>query len=58
MGLDPSQGSGLVEIIDDPDKNAVFKIHDNDQKLVIKATDGVDTVTTEYSLKKLVLETE
>lgn len=58
VGLDPSQGTGLVEIIDDPDKNAVFKIHDNDQKLVIKATDGVDTVTTEYSLAKLVLETE
>lgn len=58
VGLDPSQGTGLVEIIDDPDKNGVFKISSNAQKLKVVATDGVDTVTDEYSLTGLVLETE
>ena len=26
VGMDPSQSSGLVEIINDPDKNGVFKV--------------------------------
>ncbi len=56
VGLDPSQGTGLVEIIDDPDKNGVFKITSNEQVLKVVATDGVDTVTNVYSLAKLVLE--
>lgn len=44
VGLDPSAGTGLVEIIDDPDKEAVFKIADKDtQKLKIVSTDGTNT---------------
>ena len=36
VGLEPSEGSGLVELINDPDKNGVFKITDkNKQKLVV-----------------------
>ena len=58
VGLDPSAGTGLVEIIDDPDKNGVFKIADNNQIFKVVASDGVDTVTTTYSLAGLVLETE
>ena len=36
VGLEPSEGSGLVELINDPDKNAVFKVTDKvKQKLVV-----------------------
>lgn len=36
VGLEPSEGSGLVELINDPDKNGVFKITNKDtQKLVV-----------------------
>lgn len=58
VGLDPSAGTGLVEIKDDPDKNGVFKIANNNQKFKVVATDGVDTITTTYDLSQLVLETE
>ena len=30
VGMDPSQSSGLVEIINDPDKNGVFKVTNKD----------------------------
>lgn len=54
VGLDPSEGSGLVEIIDDPDKNGVFKITNKDaQKFVVVQSDGVKTTTQTYSLAKL-----
>lgn len=35
VGLEPSEGTGLVEAIDDPDHNGVFKIADTNQKLVL-----------------------
>ena len=57
VGLDPSQSSGLVEIIDDPDKNGVFKItNKNTQKFVIVSSDGSNSLTTVYDLSGLVLE--
>ena len=40
VGLDPSQSSGLVEIIDDPDKNGVFKITDKDTQVFLTTVDG------------------
>lgn len=55
VGLDPSQGTGLVDVKPDPDKNGVFKITSNSQKFVVKTTAGTDVVTTEYSLADLVL---
>lgn len=56
VGLNPSQSSGLVEIIDDPDKNGVFKITDKDsQKFRIISSDGTNSVTTDYDLTGLVL---
>lgn len=59
VGLDPSQSSGLVEIINDPDKNGVFKITNKDtQKFVIISSDGEHTVRTEYDLSGLVLADE
>lgn len=56
VGLEPSQGSGLIEIIDDPDKNGVFKITDKDaQKFVIISSDGENTATTKFDLSGLAL---
>ena len=57
VGLRPSQSSGLVEIIDDPDKNGAFKITDkNTQKFVVVVSDGDNELTQEYDLSKLVCE--
>lgn len=54
VGMNPSQGSGLVELIDDPDKNGVFKVTDKDtQKFKVVITDGEDTITKEYDLTGL-----
>lgn len=62
VGLAPSAGTGLVELINDPDKNGVFKVAGEiggiAQQFKIVATDGTDTQTTIYSLADLVLETE
>ena len=58
VGLDPSAETGLVEIINDPDKNGVFKVSNTSQVFKVVATDGTDTVTKTYSLAGLVLETE
>lgn len=54
VGLNPSQGSGLVEIIGDPDMNGVFKITDKDvQTFRVVITDGHMTKTTDYDLSDL-----
>lgn len=54
VGLNPSQGSGLVEIIGDPDLNGVFKITDKDvQTFRVVITDGHMTKTTDYDLSDL-----
>ena len=67
IGLNPTykngepvfDDSGLVELINDPDKNGVFKIWDNNiQKFKIVATDGVKTKTRVLDLSGLVCETE
>lgn len=57
VGLNPSQGSGLVEIINDPDKDGVFKITDKDtQVFEVKYTvNGIET-TKDYDLSGLTLE--
>lgn len=57
VGLDPSEGSGLVEITTDPDKNGVFRIANKfTQTFKVVATDGTNTVTKSYSLRDLTLE--
>ena len=54
VGLQPSESTGLVELIDDPDKNGVFKITDkNTQKFMVVSSDGTHTSTTEYDLSGL-----
>ena len=47
VGLEPSAGGGLVELINDPDKNGVFKITDkNTQKLkIVQSAKGSDGST-------------
>lgn len=57
VGLQPSEGSGLVELINDPDQNGVFKITNKDeQKFVIISTDGTQTTTQEFDLSGLTME--
>lgn len=58
VGMEPSAGAGLQEIINDPDKAGVFKVTDKyNQKLVVVQTDGKDKVTQKYTLSGLTLET-
>lgn len=55
VGLDPSMESGLVEILNDPDKNGVFKITSpSTQVFKIVAKKGTQTVEKEYDLSELV----
>lgn len=57
VGLDPSEGSGLVEL--DSDKDGVFKITNKDtQRFVIVTTDGKYTLTQVFDLSELTCETE
>lgn len=57
VGVTPSACSGLVEIINDPDKNGVFKVSDKAQQLfTVVSTNGTQTRTKAYSLADLVLE--
>lgn len=59
VGLNPSQGTGLVEIINDPDKNIVMKINDKERQMfeVLATKNGKQTSKT-YSLSGLVLESD
>lgn len=58
VGLNPSQGSGMVDILPDPDKNGVFKItNKNTQKFVIEATSNGEVFTFNYDLSGLVCQT-
>lgn len=57
VGLDPSQGSGLVEIINDPDKNGVFKITNKAiQKFKVVVSDGYNKTVQTFDLSELVVE--
>ena len=56
VGMSPSAGSELVEIINNPDKNGVFKVGNKfNQKFVITQTDGTNTKTQSYDLSQLEL---
>lgn len=59
VGLEPSVSSGLAELIDDPDKNGVFKITDkNTQKLVVMTRCPGFAKVERYDLSGLTLQTE
>ncbi len=56
IGMNPSAGNGLVEIINDPDKNGVFKVSNRyNQKFVIVSTDGTNTKTQTFDLSQVEL---
>lgn len=56
VGIIPSQGSGLVEAIDDTDRNGVFKVTDKtSQDIVIIQRDGKNTNTQTLDLSGLTL---
>lgn len=56
VGMSPSAGTELVEIINNPDKNGVFKVGNKfNQKFVITQTDGTNTKTQSYDLSQLEL---
>lgn len=48
VGLEPSAGSGLVELINDPDKNGVFKITDKANQRFKVVTINDDQKHTQY----------
>lgn len=57
VGMDPSESSGLVELINDPDKNGVFKVtNKRGQKFTVVSTDGTDTRTMTFNLDGLRLQ--
>ena len=54
IGLDPSEGTGLVELLGDPDMNATAKVTDKDtQKFLVVTTTPQGTTTTVYDLSGL-----
>lgn len=56
VGMNPSEGTGLVEIINDPDRNGAFKVtNKNTQRFVIQVTKNGSTTTKEYVLTGLTL---
>lgn len=60
VGLNPSEGSGLIECFSDPDRNGVFKITDPTvQKfVVIQSATGYGDTKQEFDLSGLILGTE
>ena len=56
MGLQPSEGTGLVEAIDDTDRNGVFKIADTDQKLILWQKSETKSNKQVFDLTGLTLE--
>ena len=57
VGMDPSEGSGLVEILTDPDKNGVFKVTNKDvQRFKVVTSDGMSRVFNTFDLSGLTLD--
>ena len=57
VGIIPSQGSGLVECINDTDRNGVFKVTDKtSQDIVLIQRDGKNINTQTLDLSSLTLE--
>lgn len=59
VGLNPSAGSGFVDVLPDPDKNGIFKItNEESQVFEIICKKGENRVSRTYDLKGLVLESD
>jgi len=57
-GAPVDDDSGLVELINDPDKNIVLLVHDTNQIVKVVQTNGTKTKTQTFSLTGLTLENE
>lgn len=57
VGLNPSEGSGLIECYGDADRNGVFKITDKaaQQFVLIQGANGYGNTKQEYDLSGLTL---
>lgn len=56
IGLNPSAtGSPAPECINDPDKNIVLRIRDNEQRVEVTYSNGTNTETRTFSIKDLIL---
>lgn len=54
VGLEPSEGTGLVELLGDPDLNGAFKVTNRfTQNFKIVTTDGTNTTTQIFDLSRL-----
>lgn len=49
-------GTPMVECLNDPDRNGVFRILSSNNVFVIEQSDGTNTLTTEYPLSGIVLD--
>ena len=59
VGLDPSMGSGLVELLGDPDMNGIFKIENkNLQKFKVISSNGATSTTQVFDLSGLTCQGE
>lgn len=57
VGLDPSMGSGLIECLDDPDRNGVFKVTSkNVQKFKAVVSNNEHETVQTYDLSGLTVE--
>ena len=57
VGLDPSAGSGLVELLGDPDMNGIFKITSKElQKFKVISSNGATSTTQTFDLSELTLQ--
>lgn len=55
VGLDPSQGTGLVECLDDTDRNGVFKVTSTSQVFKVVQKVGTTEHTQVFDLSGLTL---
>lgn len=53
VGLDPTLGTDLVELINDPDKWGVFKVLNSSQDFIVVSSDGTHTLTQRFDMTNL-----
>lgn len=57
--MNPSAGSGFVDVLPDPDKNGIFKISNTESQVFeIICKKGENRISKTYSLNGLVLESD
>lgn len=56
VGLQPSEGTGLVECIDDTDRNGVFKIASKEQKVIILQSNETKSTKQVFDITGLTFE--